>query len=298
MIAGHTLLLGAMKAGTTALYRLLCQHPALCECSEKEPAFFAQPANRAKGLDWYRGLWDWRPEHRWAIEASTSYTKAPTHLGAAPFLGQLGTEVRLIYVVRDPIQRIRSHYLHSLAAGWMKRSLADGIAPGPLFYSNYHYQLLPYETWQGPEQLLVLQYERFCADPIGVARECCRFLEIDADFAFAPPGIHNGGDDYRVRLLAQGALDRGLLANVPDGLTARGTKAENFLRWVEAELGGADAAERTETLRREVEATFTPTAAQIDWIHERIGDDLERFEARWGIDPWARKPASLLTPSD
>ena len=75
----YCLLIGAMKSGTTALYERLCQHPAIARCTEKEPNYFSNPEHYSRGIDWYQALWrDWDDDvHRWALEASTSYSKLP-----------------------------------------------------------------------------------------------------------------------------------------------------------------------------------------------------------------------------
>ena len=56
------IIIGAMKSGTTSLFHYLSQHPRIAACHEKEPDFFSNPENFAKGLDWYRNLWDWVAE--------------------------------------------------------------------------------------------------------------------------------------------------------------------------------------------------------------------------------------------
>ena len=84
MIERFALLIGAMKAGTTALYYLLTQHPQIAACREKEPNFWTDAVHGPQDLDAYRELWDCEEgRHQWALEASTGYTKLPRRPGAS-----------------------------------------------------------------------------------------------------------------------------------------------------------------------------------------------------------------------
>ena len=72
------IIIGAMKSGTTTLFRLLAQHPQIARPSEKEPHFFSRAERFENGLSHYQNLWKWRPGfHKVALEASTGYTKFP-----------------------------------------------------------------------------------------------------------------------------------------------------------------------------------------------------------------------------
>ena len=154
------LLIGGMKCGTTALYQMLGQHPEIARAREKEPDFFSRPEIRERGFDGYQKLWDFDPDrHRWALEASTSYSKLPTMPNAAAYAWNLPGEFRFVYVVRDPVERIRSQYLHSMAAGWFRRPITEGVTPNALMQSDYEFQLRPYELIHGREAIHVMRYE-------------------------------------------------------------------------------------------------------------------------------------------
>ena len=80
---GFVIIVGAMKAGTTSLFDYLKAHPAICPAMMKEPEYFTHYQHhgfRARGINikQYSDLWQFDPsQHRYALEASTGYTKVP-----------------------------------------------------------------------------------------------------------------------------------------------------------------------------------------------------------------------------
>jgi len=266
------LLIGAMKAGTTALWHWLAQHPAIAPSRVKEPQFLCEKANWEHGIERYLELWDWEPaRHRWALEASTNYTKLPVRGNAALAALRLPGEFRFLYMVRDPVERLRSQYLHSLAEGWIEQPICEGLSPQAVLFSNYRFQLEPYKVFHGREKIKVLSYEAFRADPRTTVRAVCEFLEIDPDFPFRDPGPQNSSGGYRRKLLARILAERGVELYCSD---------PEVLLSAEAEL----------------ERRITPSPGQIEELRALWGPDLELFAEEWGVDPWGRRraPAAAL----
>lgn len=287
MIDRFVLLIGAMKAGTTALYCSLVQHPQIAGCTVKEPNALCDRGVWTKGLEAYSRLWAWDARtHRWAIDASTGYAKLPVVPNAVLPAQRLPAEFRFLYAVRDPIARIRSQYLHSLAEGWTPKPIHEGLAPDALLYSNYHFQLLPYATVHGRERLCVLSYEEYCAERQAVLQRVCAFLGIDAGFAFRDTGPMNDSAIYRSKLLARLLERRGLLpATLPVEACGRMVPASlRALVLPELELRGA--ADAWDEACAELERSITPSPAQEDQIRAALDADLARFRNEWGIDAW------------
>jgi hypothetical protein len=266
------LLIGAMKAGTTALWSWLVQHPAIAPSRVKEPQFLCEKANWENGIERYLELWDWEPaRHRWAFEASTNYTKLPVRGNAALAALRLPGTFRFLYMVRNPVKRLRSQYLHSLAEGWIEKPIHEGLSPQSVLFSNYRFQLEPYKVFHGRESIRVLSYEAFRADPRATVRSVCEFLEIDPDFPFRDPGLQNSSEPYRRKLLARILVGRGVPQPCSD-------------------------AEVLADAERELERRITPSAGQVEELRELLGPDLELFAQEWGVDPWGRRP-SVATAS-
>ena len=126
------LIIGAQKAGTTALYAYLLRHPSIVGPSWKEVSFFDR--HFARGVDWYRGQFPntlrlRNIERRTGVaplagEASPSYLFHPF---AAERVAALLPDVRLVALVRDPVDRALSHYQHEVAFGREPLSFEEAL---------------------------------------------------------------------------------------------------------------------------------------------------------------------------
>jgi sulfotransferase family protein len=126
------LIIGAQKAGTTALYAYLRWHPQITGPSFKEVSFFDR--HHARGERWYRAHLPARPRQwvakrrhgRWPSigEASPSYLFHPL---AAQRVKALMPAARLIAVLRNPVDRALSHYEHEVALGREPLSFEDAL---------------------------------------------------------------------------------------------------------------------------------------------------------------------------
>jgi hypothetical protein len=117
------LVIGAQKAGTTALYAYLRWHPAILGPFWKEVSFFDR--HWAKGEEWYRGQLPLRSEGRLVGEASPSYVFHPL---AAERVYSIVPDVRLIMLLREPGDRAYSQYQHAVALGREALSFEDALA--------------------------------------------------------------------------------------------------------------------------------------------------------------------------
>jgi hypothetical protein len=117
------LILGAQKAGTTALYAYLREHPGITGPSWKEVSYFDR--HYARGERWYRGNMPRAAGSRLVGEASPSYLLHPLAPARA---AALLPGARLIAILRDPVERAYSHYQHEVALGREPLSFEDALA--------------------------------------------------------------------------------------------------------------------------------------------------------------------------
>jgi len=211
MRVGHALIIGAMKCGTTSLFAYLDQHPDIACASTKELDYFSVDDNWARGWAWYRAQWPADAATRaWALEASTSYTKLPAHPHAAERIAASPARFKLIYLVRDPLERIESHYSHGRRLGWVEsqRPLAEHIAPRLVQFSRYATQLAPYEARFPASDLLVLDAAALERAPGEVLARVCAFLEISTEITFDASGRFNTGAEWeRLPATATGEVE-------------------------------------------------------------------------------------------
>ena len=117
------LVIGAQKAGTTALYAYLRWHPGITGPSWKEVSFFDR--HWWRGEAWYRGHFPLRAAQRLVGEASPSYLFHPL---APERARSLVPDARLIALLRNPVDRAYSQYQHEVALGREPLSFEDALA--------------------------------------------------------------------------------------------------------------------------------------------------------------------------
>lgn len=123
------LILGAQKAGTTALFEHLASHPAVVRPATKELQFFTLHFDR--GLDWYRSQLRVEArtlERQWTFESSPYYL---FHPDVPARCAACCPHTRLIILLRDPVARALSHYGHEVRLGYETLSLEAAFAAEP-----------------------------------------------------------------------------------------------------------------------------------------------------------------------
>lgn len=202
------IIIGAQRAGTTSLYNYLCAHPAILPARRKELHFF----NRgfAQGMQWYRAQFPAWIDHRehWGKRTLTGES-TPAYLFhplAADRMRQTLPDVKLIALLRNPIDRAFSHYHHGLRVGYETLPFEDAIAREPAriererekmladpgYYSegyrNYSYlargmyadQLERWFELFPRERFLILKSEAFYADPAAILNKTFAFLGVSS----------------------------------------------------------------------------------------------------------------------
>jgi hypothetical protein len=191
------LIIGAMKSGTTALYYYLEQHPEIYMSPVKEPNFFSSQeqenaADAVTQLGTYQHLFRGVSGEKAIGEASHSYLYEPM---AAAEIRRYVPEAKLIAILRNPIDRAYSHFLHMVRSGTeplddfaqalreeevgihKERAFQDYIGRG-LYYN----QLRRYFGTFPREQVRIYLYEDLSGAPISTVQDAFRFLKVDDSF--------------------------------------------------------------------------------------------------------------------
>jgi hypothetical protein len=148
----NLLIIGAMKASTTLLYNLLGSHPAIWFPAEKEPSVFTDELYEKSG-EWerYCGLFAECPEGKlFRGDASTAYTKHP-HEGDVP--GRIAQRLgrpKLIYSLRDPVERTISNFRHAHARGAYAEGyrLGQALREDPIIVDGSRYMTQLRKYWE------------------------------------------------------------------------------------------------------------------------------------------------------
>jgi hypothetical protein len=186
------LVIGAMNAGTTSLYHYLRLHPDVYMSETKELDFFVAERNWGNGLDWYEAQFAAADGARAIGEASVTYTMFPRYRGIPERIAKTIPDARLIYVVRDPIERMKTQYLQfrfpkriQYADFERERRPSDrAFLENPFFVdcSRYAYQIDQYLEHFERGQLLVVTSEDLRNRRVETVRRIYAFLGVDPEF--------------------------------------------------------------------------------------------------------------------
>lgn len=173
-------IIGAMKCGTSSLHAQLALQPGFFMSEPKEPNFFSDDDVYAKGRDWYQGLFAAAADNDIKGESSTHYTKRPTYPDCFERLSSALPSARFIYVMRNPIDRLVSHYIHEWTMGNATGSISEEIerCRELIDYGRYAYQLEPYLERYGRERILPVFAERLKIQPDTELSRIASFLGV------------------------------------------------------------------------------------------------------------------------
>ena len=195
------LIIGAQKSGTSSLWAYLRQHPQVFVAAEKELNFFSAPGDDLD-IEQY-GRWFAAAPNTAAVgEASPGYTMYPLTDDVPAKIARTLPQVRLIYLMRDPVERMRSAYTHRLSSGSEHRDIGRALLSDPSYMqvSMYATQVERYLRCFPPSQLLLLTAEELKRDRGATLRTVLSFIGVDPDWQPADLGAeyNTGAERQRV----------------------------------------------------------------------------------------------------
>jgi hypothetical protein len=172
------MIIGAMKSGTTTLHHILGQHPEIVTGIRKELNFFKRRKRRNRGMAAYEGLFPHldKTRHAYTLDSSPNYTKPGLWDFAPRRIAELPGRKRLIYVLRNPIERIDSHIAHNVAQG--RWTAEDWPMERLLDISAYARQLAKFEKVGLLDDVLLVDFSELSVDPVGATYRVHDFLGI------------------------------------------------------------------------------------------------------------------------
>ena len=262
-------IIGAMRCGTTSLFYYLSEHPEVAPCREKEPHFFSDDAKLARGLEWYRSFWDWRPSyHSIALEASPTYSMQPFWPNVPERIHRHGdaNSFRFLYIIRDPIARIESHLAHQLSGD--NDVTTSEVNEENIAYSKYAMQLEAYLEHFDRNQIHVLTLGDLSQNPREELKKICHFLEIDPNYHFdTVKVVRNSRDTVNlhpaINKLRHLDFIRPLVQLIPPSLRQQLRK---YFK-------------RSDTFETSLDEE------EIESVLNELNSDLRNLRSQWGIDP-------------
>jgi len=167
------LIIGEMKCGTTALYNYITKHPQVKPAKKKEIGFFN--SYYEQGLDWYQ---DHFPDYPKCVTGEASgYLKFPD---AIERIYRTVPQVKLIVILRNPVDRAYSHYHMHLRKKKISIPFEKAIqsTPGYLNQGKYAWKLWKWMEYFPQKQFHIMQTEALYNAPRKTMNTVFKFLEL------------------------------------------------------------------------------------------------------------------------
>ncbi len=177
----NLVVVGAAKAGTTSLHNYLDLHPDIVMSHDKEMRFFTDPDCRS-WIGRYQGYFPAGTRYRG--ESTPQYTKWPLYPGVADRMADLVPDARLIYLVRDPVERALAEYVEEatwgVVTGDVEEELRDADAPHNRLIapSRYAAQLRELQRRFDASQILVVDLGDLAEQPAETLATVFEFLGV------------------------------------------------------------------------------------------------------------------------
>jgi hypothetical protein len=278
-------IIGAAKCGTSSLYEYVRAHPDVFMPPQKELQYFCGPftdepwlaSTLDLGQEWYESNFAGAGDAIAIGEASTHYTLHPHSTGTAARMAATIPDARLVYIMRDPIERARSHYVHWVRLEHERRSVDVALRTRSIYLdcSRYAMQIEQYLEHFPREQLLLLRSEELRADRAAVLRRVFEFIGVDPSWEPGTTGEFNRAESRLAPNRALRAVRRipgrkAIVRMVPTALL-ESTKRRFFVRTVDRSV--ATISEATSAALR---AALRDDTARL---RRYLGDDFDC----WGI---------------
>ena len=176
MRAANLFCIGCPKSGTTTLFKILCQHSQIHTPKFKEPFFFNN-SNYQNGIDWYANTYyDDIKNEKWVLDFTPSYLYSDEALFRINEYSK-GKDLKFIVMLRNPVERAYSHYLHTLRDGLedldfngaiqaeserllnYENNLLSQLKYSYIYQSLYHKHLSKYFESFGRNNFFVINYD-------------------------------------------------------------------------------------------------------------------------------------------
>jgi len=192
MIQPDFIVIGSMKSGTTSLYRWLAAHPDVGMSRDKETDYFIAERSFSRGPGWYSAQFE--PGRKVYGEASPNYTKMDDFRDVPARIRTALPQVKLIYLVRDPVDRFMSQYRHSWTMGEISMSPSDLPETDQYTHilntSRYARQVDAYLSHFEADRLLIVDFDELIRTPDAALAQVQRFIGVEPQ-AVAAGGTHN-----------------------------------------------------------------------------------------------------------
>ena len=272
----NLIVIGGMKCGTTSLHAYLRQHPQIAMSKQKALDFFIDGGhgNWHRGVDWYARQFAAGTPVRG--EASPNYTNLRRHPELPARMHAVVPDATLVFMVRDPIDRLVSHWIHNVDNGRERRPLAEAIRDERYVdRSRYGRQLEAFLHHYPAERIRVLSAGELATARRETLRGLFELLGVRAEFdSGAFDREHNRSSSKRRKTAGGERLAASPVGRAIERLPPRWRAPVRLAVY--------------RPLSRRVEAPVLD-AADREWLSARLGPDIERLRQLTGrrFEDWS-----------
>ena len=255
------IMIGAMKCGTSSIFKHLELHPEICFPSIKEPEFFSEKMGHPQYKENnYFSLFNLTETHKYIFDGSTGYSKYPAEAGVPKRIFDYGLKPKFIYVVRNPFDRICSHYnFMRKDLEWSNKITSDHL----LSVSNYYLQLQQYEEYFSKSDFLIIDFDDLKRDYKTVIKSIYDFVEIK-DYVFSEVDIQNNKTK---------AVNREQL-KLKNKLGGKFNFVPKSIRLLIKKLVDKSFKKEIRKLSKQ----------EYDYIHSKLNMDMQKFKKEYGFE--------------
>ena len=262
------LFVGPGKTGTTWIHEYLAGRDDVVLPEDKESRFFDRYFDR--GIGWYAGLFSHGAADAKRIEVCPAYGHCPE---AAERIAQTLPHARIVFTLRNPVDRTISHYWHQRRFLGYGTALEDSLTPDSKFIhaSRYAEHIARYTATFGAASVGYLVFDDLKKDVIGYARAICH----EAGLPFRPPSMDVAG-----KRANKGTHIRSLAFARAGYMVRRSLRDANMVWAIQLirAMGIAKINERSAPL----ETSKGGDAAIRRKIYDLLADDIHALERRLG----------------
>jgi hypothetical protein len=267
------LVIGAMKCGTTTLCQDLMRHPGIFipACKEVGDLRYDRvltEAGRASYADYFR----FADPSQLCADAATAYSRVQQFQGVPGRAQKVcGPDMRIIYVVRDPCERIKSHHVHLHSKRGFPPDINEAVrqVPDLLDFSRYALQLKAWLEYFPAASVAVVCFEGYRRNRQATMDSIYRFLGLEPVPLQDPNAIYNDAEQRRE----------------VGGIFYRAIVSKFYKAYVQQLVPGRVRRPLRNLLSRPapVPTNASLTAETRSWIEEQLRDDQDQFAALLGF---------------